>query len=70
MPMHCSQSWESQSNLTRAQMAAETTTDETSSAGKTDDYLRRANNGRLSDEGLRELLTTVLAITKRELAGH
>jgi len=33
------------------------------------DHLRNANNGRLSDEGLRELLATVLALTKRELAG-
>jgi chorismate mutase len=33
------------------------------------DHLRGANNGRLSDEGLRELLTTVLDLTKRELAG-
>jgi chorismate mutase len=33
-------------------------------------YLRRANNGRLSDEGLRKLLTTVLALTKLELAGQ
>ena len=33
------------------------------------EHLRRANNGRLSDEGLRELLTTVLDLTKRELAG-
>jgi chorismate mutase len=33
------------------------------------DHLRRANNGRLSDEGLRDLLTTVLDLTKRELAG-
>jgi chorismate mutase len=33
------------------------------------DHLRAANNGRLSDEGLRELLTTVLDLTKRELAG-
>jgi chorismate mutase len=33
------------------------------------EYLRGANNGRLSDEGLRELLTTVLDLTKRELAG-
>ena len=32
------------------------------------DHLRGANNGRLSDEGLRELLTTVLDLTKRELA--
>ena len=32
------------------------------------EHLRRANNGRLSDEGLRELLTTVLDLTKRELA--
>jgi chorismate mutase len=34
------------------------------------EHLRRANNGRLSDEGLRELLTTVLDLTKRELAGQ
>jgi chorismate mutase len=33
------------------------------------DHLRSANNGRLSDEGLRELLTTLLNLTKRELAG-
>jgi chorismate mutase/prephenate dehydrogenase len=33
------------------------------------EHLRSANNGRLSDEGLRELLTTVLDLTKRELAG-
>ena len=33
------------------------------------EHLRGANNGRLSDEGLRELLTTVLDLTKRELAG-
>jgi chorismate mutase len=33
------------------------------------DYLRAANKGRLSDEGLRELLATVLDLTKRELAG-
>jgi chorismate mutase len=33
------------------------------------DYLRGANKGPLSDEGLRELLTTVLDLTKRELAG-
>jgi chorismate mutase len=32
------------------------------------DHLRRANDGRLSDEGLRELLTAVLDLTKRELA--
>ncbi len=31
------------------------------------DHLRRANNGRLSDDGLRELLTTLLDLTKREL---
>jgi chorismate mutase len=31
------------------------------------EHLRGANNGRLSDEGLRELLTTVLDLTKREL---
>jgi chorismate mutase len=34
------------------------------------DYLRGANTGPLSDEGLRELLTAVLDLTKRELAGH
>ena len=33
------------------------------------DHLRRANSGRLSDEGLRELLTTLLDLTKRELDG-
>jgi chorismate mutase len=33
------------------------------------DYLRGANRGPLTDEGLRELLTTVLDLTKRELAG-
>jgi chorismate mutase len=33
------------------------------------EYLRAANNGPLSDEGLRELLATVLDLTKRELAG-
>jgi chorismate mutase len=32
------------------------------------DYLRSANNGPLSDEGLRELVTTLLDLTKRELA--
>jgi chorismate mutase len=32
------------------------------------DHLRNANSGRLSDEGLRELLTTMLGLTKRELA--
>jgi chorismate mutase len=32
------------------------------------DHLRRANNGRLSETGLRELLTTLLDLTKRELA--
>jgi chorismate mutase len=32
------------------------------------EHLRAANLGRLSDEGLRELLTTVLDLTKRELA--
>ncbi len=31
------------------------------------DHLRAANNGPLSDEGLRELLTTLLDLTKREL---
>jgi chorismate mutase len=34
------------------------------------DYLRGANTGPLSDEGLRELLTAVLDLTKRELAGN
>jgi chorismate mutase len=33
------------------------------------DYLRGANTGRLSDQGLRDLLTAVLDLTKRELAG-
>jgi chorismate mutase len=33
------------------------------------DHLREANNGPLSDEGLAEFLTTVLDLTKRELAG-
>jgi chorismate mutase len=33
------------------------------------DHLRSANNGRLSDEGLRDLLTALLDLTKRELAG-
>jgi chorismate mutase len=33
------------------------------------DHLRDANNGPLSDEGLRELLTMLLDLTKRELAG-
>jgi chorismate mutase len=32
------------------------------------EHLRRANNGRLSDEGLRELLATLLDLTKRELS--
>jgi chorismate mutase len=32
------------------------------------DHLRSANSGPLSDEGLRELLATVLDLTKRELA--
>jgi chorismate mutase/prephenate dehydratase len=32
------------------------------------DHLREANNGPLSDEGLRELLAAVLHLTKRELA--
>jgi chorismate mutase len=32
------------------------------------DHLRSANNGPLSDEGLRELVTTLLDLTKRELA--
>jgi len=31
------------------------------------DHLRSANTGRLSEEGLRELLTTLLDLTKREL---
>ncbi|MEN3310769.1 MAG: Chorismate mutase type [Actinomycetota bacterium] len=31
------------------------------------EHLRRANRGRLSDEGLRNLLTTLLDLTKREL---
>ena len=31
------------------------------------DHLRQANNGRLSEEGLREFFTTVLELTKREL---
>jgi chorismate mutase len=31
------------------------------------DHLRNANSGRLSDEGLRELLSAVLDLTKREL---
>jgi chorismate mutase len=34
------------------------------------DDLRGANGGPLSDDGLRELLTTVLALTKRELAAQ
>lgn len=33
------------------------------------DHLRDANSGRLSDDGIRELFTTVLDLTKRELAG-
>jgi chorismate mutase len=33
------------------------------------DHLRAANHGPLSDEGLHELLTAVLDLTKRELAG-
>jgi len=33
------------------------------------DHLQRANNGRLSEEGLREFFTRVLDLTKRELAG-
>jgi chorismate mutase len=33
------------------------------------DHLRGANNGPLSEEGLRELLTTLLDLTKSELAG-
>jgi chorismate mutase len=32
------------------------------------DHLRDVNSGRLSDEGLRELLAMVLDLTKRELA--
>jgi chorismate mutase len=32
------------------------------------DHLRSASNGRLSDEGLRELLTALLDLTKRELS--
>jgi chorismate mutase len=32
------------------------------------DHLRSANKGRLSDEGLCELLTTLLELTKRELS--
>ena len=32
------------------------------------DHLREANSGLLSDEGLRELLETVLELTQRELA--
>jgi chorismate mutase len=32
------------------------------------DHLREANSGLLSDEGLRELLETVLDLTKRELS--
>ena len=32
------------------------------------DHLRAANNGRLSDEGLRDLLTTLLELTKSELS--
>jgi chorismate mutase len=32
------------------------------------EHLRSANDGRLSDEGLRELLTTLLELTKRELS--
>ena len=32
------------------------------------EHLRDANTGRLSDEGLRELVTAVLDLTKRELA--
>jgi chorismate mutase len=32
------------------------------------DHLRNANKGRLSDEGLRALLTTLLELTKRELS--
>ena len=33
------------------------------------DHLRRANSGRLSEAGLRELLATLLDLTKRELSG-
>jgi chorismate mutase len=32
------------------------------------EHLRAANNGQLSDAGLRDLLTTLLDLTKRELA--
>jgi chorismate mutase len=32
------------------------------------EHLRSANNGPLRDEGLRELLTTLLDLTKRQLA--
>jgi chorismate mutase len=32
------------------------------------EHLRGANKGRLSDDGLRELLDTLLDLTKRELA--
>jgi len=34
------------------------------------DYLRGANTGPLSDDGLHEILTKVLDLTKRELAGN
>jgi chorismate mutase len=34
------------------------------------DHLRIANKGPLSDKGLRELLATVLDLTKRELADN
>jgi chorismate mutase len=33
------------------------------------DHLRSGNNGPLSDDGLRDLLTAVLDLTKRELVG-
>jgi chorismate mutase len=34
------------------------------------DHLQRANNGRLSEEGLREFFTLVLELTKRELTAE
>ena len=34
------------------------------------DHLKRANNGRLSEEGLREFFTRVLELTKRELTAE
>jgi chorismate mutase len=34
------------------------------------DHLQRANNGRLSEEGLREFFTRVLELTKRELTAE